>query len=147
MFLGNEVMLNILQVRDYMIFDFFWFLFFMLVIDVIVVLFVQGFVGVLVVECGCLVGMFFELDGLKGVLDVGYYQIGIGQVVDYMSWEVNCFDCNVIVQEVVEMFLCYYCCCLLVVDGYWFVGQLSCCDILCVVSVKVERVLLDDIIN
>jgi CBS domain-containing protein len=140
-------MLNTLQVRDYMILDPFWLSPSMSVTDAIAVLLAQGLAGAPVVERGRLVGMFSESDGLKGALDAGYHQTGIGQVADYMSREVNRLDCNATVQEAAEMFLRHHRRCLPVVDGHRLVGQLSRCDILRAVSAKAERASLDDIIN
>jgi len=119
----------------------------MSVTDAIAVLLAQGLAGAPVVERGRLVGMFSESDGLKGALDAGYHQTGIGQVADYMSREVNRLDCNATVQEAAEMFLRHHRRCLPVVDGHRLVGQLSRCDILRAVSAKAERASLDDIIN
>lgn len=140
-------MLNTLQVRDYMIRDPFLLSPSMSVTDAIAVLLAQGLAGAPVMERGRLVGMFSESDGLKGALDAGYHQTGIGLVADYMSREVNRLDCHATVQEAAEMFLRNHRRCLPVMDGQRLVGQLSRCDILRAVSARAESTPLEHTTN
>ncbi len=131
-------MLNRLQVRDYMVRYPCHLSPAMSVADAIDLLLTHRLAGAPVVEQGRLVGMFSESDGLKGALDAGYHQTGIGRVADYMSREINRLDFHASIQEAAEMFLRNHRRCLPVVDGQKLVGQLNRCDILRAVSVEAE---------